>query len=388
MLYALNIGVRRAALGTMGLYLTIAALSFGAGYAPNLAVAQESDQDRCLGVINKSRGETRSMASKKEFLRHQENFCREYQSSKQSGRSASFGVSYNVLSLSSGSSRMSADAVATKYCRDGETTRRGEEDYENYTSQVPSEAFGAYKACLRSTKGGVVFDHDGLVVTHREFLFGVRFNARTEGEKAEVRWTAVPKEGTICNWIHRGRGVEGNGSVIIMQDSSQANLRCQRENWKSKSAVTIDRANGDARMTLHWPAYAESNSGYFPVDVLNAMKVEIADLRQKLREVQAAAIRIESGTISLPNDRQVLNRRGNYVTRGIESRVEFEKEFSSKPKVVMNLSRLDIDGKWNARIRILPIETKIDKSGFSYKFFTWADTKIYEAKGTWIAYGN
>ena len=386
MLYALNIGIRRMACGTVGLYLTVAALSFAAGYTPNLAIAQESDQDRCLGVINKSRGETRSIASRKEFLRHQENFCREYHSSKQSGRSASFGVSYNVLSLSSGSSRMSADAVATKYCRDGGTTRRGEEDYENYTSQVPGDAFRAYEACLRSTKGGVVFDHDGLVVTHGELLFGVRFNARTEGEEAKVRWTAVPEEGTTCSWIHRGRGVEGNGSVIIMQDSSQVNLRCQRENWKSKSAVTIDRANGEARMAFHWPAYAESNSGYFPVDVLNTMKIEIADLRQKLGELQADAIRIESGTLSLPNDQQILHRSGNYVTRGMEGRVKFEKEFSSKPEVVLNLSRLDIDERWNARIRVLPI--KIEKSGFSYKFFTWADTKIYEAIGTWIAYGN
>ncbi len=386
MLYAVNIGMCQTIPQTIGLYLVVAVLSFADGFSSNLAVAQESDQDRCLGVINQSRGETKSIASRQEFLRHQENFCREYQSSKQSGRTASFGTSYNVLSLSSSSSRMSADAVATKYCRDGGTTRRSEEDYENYTSQIPGEAFRAYEACLRSAEGGVVFDHDGSVVTHRELLFGVRFNARTEGEQAEVRWTAVPEEGTTCNWIHRGQGVEGNGNVIVMQDSSQANLRCQREDWKSKSAVTIDRANGDARMAFFWPAYAKTNSGYFPVDVLNDMKVEIADLRKNLRQLQADAIRIESGSLSLPDDRRILSRNGNYVRRGIRDRVEFEKEFSSKPTVIVNLSRLDIDQRWNARIRVL--STKIDKSGFSYEFFTWSDTKIYEAIGTWIAYGN
>lgn len=386
MSYAANIGMRRTVLRRVGPLFAVAVLCYAAEFTANVAVAQESHQDRCLGVINQSRGETRSIASRQEFLRHRENFCREYRSSKQSGRSASFGASYNVLSLSSSSSRMSADAVATKYCRDGETTRRGEEDYKNYTSQVPGEAFRAYEACLRSTEGGVIFDHDGSVFIHNELLFGVRFNARIEGEQAEVRWAAVPEEGTTCNWIHRGEGVEGNGHVIVMQDSSQANLRCRRENWRSRSAVTIDRANGDARMAFHWPAYAEANGGHYPVDVLNEMKVEIADLRQELKQLGASSVRIESGSLSLPDDRKILDTRGNYIARGVRGRIEFSREFSSKPEVIINLSRLDIDQQWNTRIRVLP--TKVDKSGFSYDLFTWGDTKIYEAVGTWIAYGN
>ena len=390
MRYADNTTMRRTVLRSVGFCFAVAALCYTAAefITANVTVAQESDQDRCLGVINQSRGQTRSIASRQEFFRHRETFCREYHNSKAERRSASFGTSYNVLSLSSSSSRMSTEAVATKYCRDGETTERGEEDYENYTSQIPGEAFRAYEACLRSAKGGVIFDHDGSVFTHRDLLFGVRFKARTEGEQAEVRWSAVPEEGTTCDWIHRGQGVEDSGSVIVMQDSSQANLHCRRENWNSKSAVTIDRANGDARMAFHWPAYAEANGRHYPVDVLNDMKVEIADLQQELGQLRADAVRIESGVLSLPDDKQVLNKKGNYVTRGIRRRIEFTKKFSSKPTVVVNLSRLDIDQRSNIRIRVRVLPTEVDESGFSYDFFTWADTKIYEAMGTWIAYGN
>lgn len=276
------------------LALTVVALCyFSVAFAPSLTIAQESLEDRCLGVINKSRSEARSIATKKDFFTHQKNFCREFSSARSSGRTASFGMSYDVLSLSSGSSRMSAEAVAEQYCEQNGAVRRNDVDYDNYTSQVPRDAFSAYEACLKSARdGGVIFDHHGSVFTHNELLFGVRFNATTEGETARIRWTAVPKTGTTCSW----EGSAETGNVIVMQDSSQANLRCQRDNWQSKSAVVVDRQNGTARMRFDWQGYAQANGEYHPVSKLYEMQQNILELQRISAELKKTLV--PAGTIA------------------------------------------------------------------------------------------
>ena len=363
---------------------------FAAGSAPNLTMAQESHEDRCLGVINKSRGEARSIASREDFFTHQRNFCREFESARSDERTASFGLSYNVLSLSSSSSRMSADAVAEQYCEEDGTIRHSDEDYDNYTSQVPDDAFRAYEACLRmAQQDGVIFDHDGSVFIHNELLFGVRFNADSREETARVRWTAIPRDGTTCEW----EGTAESGNAIDMTDSSQANLRCQRENWKSKSAVIIDRENGSARMAFDWPAYAQENGGYFPVNLLKEVQDRISHLEGDVKDIEAKKLRIETGDIDLYHERTPELLRptqgtgGNYAPRGtIEGEVNFEAPFKSVPKVVFGFNALDISHDRNTRLRLSVRD--VDENGFTYRFVTWADTKIYWARGSWIAYGR
>ena len=116
--------------------------------------------------------------------------------------------------------------------------------------------------------------------THKELLFGVRFNANSEGETANVRWAAVPRRGTTCEW----EGVAESRNFIAMQDSSQANLRCRRDSWESKSAVIIDRANGSARMKFDWQAYAQANGEYLPVNLLQELQQKMAALQIQINE--------------------------------------------------------------------------------------------------------
>ena len=130
---AMTTKITETGIRATGRHLAAAALCcFAVGFAPNQTTAQESHEDRCLGVINMSRGEARSIASQEDFFTHQRNYCREFESARSSGRTASFGVSYNVLSLSASSSRMSTEAVAEQYCEEDGTIRRNEADYNNY----------------------------------------------------------------------------------------------------------------------------------------------------------------------------------------------------------------------------------------------------------------
>ena len=261
--------------------------------APIPATSQESNEDRCLGVINKGRAETRTVASEDEFFRHRDNFCREYNSSRETGRTASYGGSYKFLSFSASSSRMSAEAVATRYCRDTSGERRREADYMNYTSQVPKEAFEAYRACLRSANtDGVFVDHDGFLLLHNELLIGVRFKSGSAGEVAQMRVTSTA--GVTCLWKHLGEGVQGNGDVIVMRNSTQANLHCTRERWDAESGVTIDRANGSARMAFRWLPY---DTDLNPVDRLSEMQERIEETQAEVTSLRENGV-VPAGTIA------------------------------------------------------------------------------------------
>ncbi|KAF8123253.1 hypothetical protein EV363DRAFT_1228913 [Boletus edulis] len=65
-------------------------------------------------------------------------------------------------------------------------------------------------------------------------------------------------------------------------------------------------------------------------------------------------------------------------------RINFERPFSSPPKVVVffNLIALDKHRNW----RLSTTATSIDANGFTLNIETWADTILYVAQACWIAY--
>ena len=92
-------------------------------------------------------------------------------------------------------------------------------------------------------------------------------------------------------------------------------------------------------------------------------------------------LRTESGVIQFSAvNNELFGERGRK-----NQRMKFEKEFSKAPKVIVALTLLDSDKGNNLRVRA--VVRKIDKAGFNYDLVTWADTKIYHAKASWIAYG-
>ena len=83
---------------------------------------------------------------------------------------------------------------------------------------------------------------------------------------------------------------------------------------------------------------------------------------------------------------------GVHGERGaVNERVKFNKPFKEIPEVVVALSFIDhvvSDRDSNIyNLRIKATVTRVDRHGFNYSIATWADTDIWRADMSWIAYG-
>lgn len=66
------------------------------------------------------------------------------------------------------------------------------------------------------------------------------------------------------------------------------------------------------------------------------------------------------------------------------ARINFAKPFSSPPKVVTSLQELDMDRSRTWRIRVYA--TDVDTHGFTVHADSWANSILYSAGVTWLAY--
>ena len=100
-----------------------------------------------------------------------------------------------------------------------------------------------------------------------------------------------------------------------------------------------------------------------------------------MTRANSQTLRIESGEVSF-------TARDNSPpgTRGIsDGRITFNSTFVEVPEVMLSLTYLDhVRG---ANLRLKAVVKDVDNTGFSYDLLTWADTIIYRAKFSWIAYG-
>ena len=80
------------------------------------------------------------------------------------------------------------------------------------------------------------------------------------------------------------------------------------------------------------------------------------------------------------------NPDGCQANRGIISRkITFERPFNSTPSVLPVFTQLDFNHDVDSRLRIEVRD--INPTGFTVDFATWCDTRISQAKASWIAVG-
>lgn len=65
-------------------------------------------------------------------------------------------------------------------------------------------------------------------------------------------------------------------------------------------------------------------------------------------------------------------------------RVNFERPFITPPKVVVFLNYIDLDNRYNWRLKTTATGVSVD--GFTLNIETWGDTILYAAQACWIAY--
>jgi len=66
--------------------------------------------------------------------------------------------------------------------------------------------------------------------------------------------------------------------------------------------------------------------------------------------------------------------------------IAFPSPFSTKPMVIVNISMFDMWSGSNPRLSATA--SQITNEGFTLTFHTWADTLVYGASATWLAYGE
>ncbi|KAJ7257181.1 hypothetical protein B0H12DRAFT_1201965 [Mycena haematopus] len=67
-----------------------------------------------------------------------------------------------------------------------------------------------------------------------------------------------------------------------------------------------------------------------------------------------------------------------------KGRIEFERPFVTPPKVLVYLKEIDAGN--GSSVRVKTYVTDIDAKGFTVHIDTWADTKLYSAIASWVAY--
>ena len=127
------------------------------------------------------------------------------------------------------------------------------------------------------------------------------------------------------------------------------------------------------------------------------LAVEAAQLaNERLDVIESRIPKIQSGYIE-PDAFEVSKFRdpsdslgptgcisGDAAHRGIRSRViRFDESFSESPSVVLGVSELTSQGP----VRLTASYSALSNEGFTARITTYCDTKVFDIKIHWIAYG-
>ena len=342
-----------------------------------------AQQDQCLELVRLSRMKTQTIMSQSQFASTVNAYCEER------SNSSSAAVSVGGAGYSASASR--AEASYGKFCGRDTDDRGSESDYNEYMEGVQPGAYAAYAACEAARNNdGVQFEMSGAPTRDR-LVLGI-YNRTDTGNTADMQWDG--SDPVTCQWAGDARGTPRR----TLQPNERAFLECRRSSFDSEplrepDAVDVFRADGGGAAVLNipWSKYGPDNS---PVQTLEEIRqqidTEVAYLRAAVDELQSGP-RVQSGIVGmtifpeldlviLP---ELTNRSGS--NRGVRGgRVEFDEPFSSAPEVIIALRQLDAGGgQQNTRISV--VITAVDREGFNYNFYTWADTDIYTTMASWIA---
>lgn len=180
-------------------------------------------------------------------------------------------------------------------------------------------------------------------------------------------------------------------SIVVIQAWSYAVLPGLAQD-KLNTAVKLHESLADVEL-LESALSAEENIQSILVKVEQSEE-EVANIQQRIRlfakmaETDLVAINVQSGNLSIDsNNMPALSApNGCEANRGaIGQLVKFEQPFSAPPQVLASFSQLDFGDGTDHRLRIEVMD--ITELSFKVDFATWCDTKISQAKVSWIAIG-
>lgn len=346
-----------------------------AAISTSLWVDQARAQN-CESVIQLSRVVSTVVSDSATVEQHASSFCNEYASARSSGKSLQVGASYKFLAGSFGSSSVSAEEIASKYCSSSDSRKSANDAYKQYIESIAPGAYSAYEACLRMSRQELVLSVDIGALLPKEFTLRASFTPTSNGTPAaEVE--ASGSADVSCVW-------EGGKSIIRLAGGTTRTLKCRRPDQKKPSYVTVVRRNGQESLTLSWRPYDEQG---LPVAVersVSALAARVVEL-----EARVEGLRSEAGRINLiagPGSRDLLDETcPNSGFKGVQDgRITFQNPFPKPPVVSMGLVTFD-SGISPGGPRITMEVLKVDETGFNYRFQSWCNTKVWSAAANWHA---
>ncbi len=106
----------------------------------------------CENIFALAKTKSNTVTNKSSFETMAANFCKEYASSRQSGKAMNAGGSYGMFSAQVGMSNQSAEAVASKYCSAQDSSKSDQSAYQSYAETLAPQAFDAYNRCTAASE--------------------------------------------------------------------------------------------------------------------------------------------------------------------------------------------------------------------------------------------
>ncbi|MEM7133256.1 MAG: H-type lectin domain-containing protein [Chloroflexota bacterium] len=117
---------------------------------------------------------------------------------------------------------------------------------------------------------------------------------------------------------------------------------------------------------------------------IQALTVPDGSITAEKLNPELGLARIESGFIARATSHENWTLHEDIGERKYTASILFEESFSNTPEVVVGLARADLNPSANGRIAVSAIN--VTQNGFDLVFMTWADSQVYSAGATWIAY--
>ena len=230
----------------------------------------------CTDIISLSKLSSTTVENRNRLERHARNFCNVYSRSSSRGGTAQYGISYNVLSASMGSSNVSADTVASEYCDNSSGFTSREDAYEQYIETIAPGAYSAYEKCIEFSRNDVIFTLDPASVLANQFTLTVEFTSRVRNATAEFSFSA--SNDVRCKWNN------SNSNEFVMQVGSTT-LKCERDDTSRRSYVTVIRSNStQSTITVPWQAYSNG----VPTNLIVNLNQEYSNFVRSFRGAIAA----------------------------------------------------------------------------------------------------
>ena len=231
--------------------------------------------EECSSIIALSKTTSSTIKNRDTFEKHVSNFCKEYSKATGSSNSRQYGISYEFLSLSMGSSRTNSESIASKYCSASNSTKSSKDAYKEYIETISPYAYSSYKDCISMSKEDLKFKLDLASMLPNEFSLSVLFSSQTREDTAELSFYA-PK-GVTCSWH------EFNTTSISIPSGSTSLLNCSRENSHKRTYVKVIRKDGNTQLSIPWGAYDKNGT---PMDMLRKLEKKYTTLLSDNEKLQ------------------------------------------------------------------------------------------------------